>query len=215
MIKGAIFDVDGTLLDSMHIWGELGERYLTSIGKKAEEGLAQILLSMTLAESSAYVKKTYGIPDTVDQIKEDALKLLENIYQNETEPKPGVIAYLTFLRSKNVPMALATAGDRKILIAALKRLKIADLFDVILTCAELNTNKRDSLIYRRAAETLGSRPEETVVFEDVLYGIQTAKDAGFITVGVEEAASEKDREAIRTIADYYICDFNDPILRTL
>ena len=212
MIKGIVFDVDGTLLDSMHIWGELGKRYLASVGIEAKPGLAKILFPMSLDESSEYLKNEYNLSDSVEQITEDTIKILSDFYRYEAAPKPGALAFVRKMQSRNIPMAIATSGDRRILDTALARLGVTDFFAGILTCSELKTNKRIPTIYLRAAELLGTVPEETAVFEDVLHAIQAAKSAGFITYAIEDEASIQDRDKIKEAADFYLRDFTDPAL---
>ena len=212
MIKGIIFDVDGTLLDSMHIWGELGKRYLSSVGIEAKPGLAKILFPMSLDESSEYLKNEYDLPDLVEQITEDTIKILNDFYRYEAVPKPGVLEFVKKMQSRNIPMAIATSGDRRILDTALERLGVFDCFTTILTCSDLKTNKRVPTIYLRAAELLGTKPEETAVFEDVLHAIRAAGSAGFITYAVEDISSMQDCEEIKRTADFYLQDFSDPVL---
>ena len=210
MIKGIIFDVDGTLLDSMHIWGELGKRYLGSVGIEAKPGLAKILFPMSLDESSEYLKNEYNLSDSVEQITEDTIMILSDFYRYEVAPKPGALAFVRKMQSKNIPMAIATSGDCRILDTALERLGIADCFVGILTCSELKTNKRVPTIYLRAAELLGTTPIETAVFEDVLYAVRAAKSAGFITYAIEDEASIHERTEIKETADFYLQNFEDP-----
>lgn len=212
MIKGIIFDVDGTLLDSMHIWSELGKRYLAAVGIEAKPGLAKILFPMSLDESSEYLKKEYNLPDSVEQITEDTIKILEDFYRYEAKPKEGVLAFLKQMQDKHIPMAIATSGDRRILNTSLERLGISDCFTAILTCSDLKTNKRVPTIYLRAAELLGTMPEETAVFEDVLHAIKAAESAGFITYAIEDEASIRDRDKIKEAADFYLQDFTNPAL---
>lgn len=215
MLKGIIFDVDGTLLDSMHIWNELGVRYLTSIGVEPEEGLARILFPMSVEESSIYLKNHYGLSDPVEKIVKDTIALIDDFYHYEVTPKRGLLQYLEWIKSRGVPMVIATSGDREVLNKALARLGIADYFSGILTCSELRTSKREATIYLKAAELMGTLPEETVVFEDVLHGIRAAKSEGFITIGMEDPFSEQDRSEIIQVADYYIRDYMDPVLKTI
>ena len=212
MIKGTIFDVDGTLLDSMHIWGELGKRYLSSVGIEAKPGLAKILFPMSLHESSEYLKNEYNLPDSVEQITEDTIKILSDFYRYEAAPKPGALAFVKKMQSRNIPMAITTSGDRRILDAALERLGVSDCFTTILTCSDLKTTKREPAIYLRAAELLGTKPEETAVFEDVLHAIKAARSAGFITYAVEDISSMQDRKEIKRTADFSLQDFSDPVL---
>ena len=212
MIKGIIFDVDGTLLDSMHIWSELGKRYLSSIGIDAKPGLAKILFPMSLDESSEYLKDEYNLQDSVEQITKDTIKILNDFYRYEATPKPGALAFIKKMQSRNIPMAIATSGDRRILNTALARLGVADCFVGILTCSELKTNKRVPTIYLRAAEILGTVPNETAVFEDVLHAIKSARSAGFVTVAIEDQFSQSDCNEIKRTANFYLRNFSDQTL---
>lgn len=212
MIRGAIFDADGTLLDSMPIWSDAGARYLKSEGITAEAGLGDILFPMTLEEGSLYLKERYLSDKSPEEIRSGVLRVIEDFYRNEAELKPGAREYLEYLQSLGVKSAVATTGDRALLEAAFRRLGIIGYFEGIYTCSELKTSKREPEIYFTACGALGSEPSETAVFEDVLYAVKTAKSAGFITVAAEDAASEGDREEIKRTADIYIRDFRDSVL---
>lgn len=209
MLTGAIFDVDGTLLDSMHIWRELGERYLRQKGLAAEEGLADKLYPMSLEESSVYLKQRYQLAEPVEKIVSETVAMIERFYREEVSLKPGVAAFLKALKERRIPMAIATSGSRDILMKALDRLRVKAYFRHILTCSDYGVSKREPAIYLAAAEKLGSKPEQTVVFEDVLHGIVSARSAGFLTVAVEDFSNERDRKAIKNSCDYYIQDFTD------
>lgn len=213
MLKGAIFDADGTLLDSMPIWQELGQRYLTIHGITAEQGLSDILYAMSLEESSCYLKETYGLPDSVERITGEILALIRSFYMDEVTLKEGVTDYLRYLHERNIPMIVATSNDKALLHSAFVRLRIDRYFQDILTCSELNTNKREPMIYLKAAQKMGAHPQKTAVFEDVLYGIQSAKNGGFITVAVDDLSNQSETEQLRRTADYFIRDFSDPILQ--
>lgn len=207
MIKGVIFDADGTLLDSMHIWNDLGKRYLLSLGITPEDNLYEILFPMTLEESSIYLKNKYNINKSSAEIKKDILKIIDDFYYYEVQLKQGVIEYLKYLSKHNIQMVIATTSDRNQIEKAFERLNILKYFKSIFTCSELNTSKRESLIYLMAKEYLGFNSNEILVFEDVLYALKTAKKLGFITVGVEDEASNNNQKEIKNITDYYITDF--------
>lgn len=215
MLKGAIFDADGTLLDSMPVWQDLGQRYLAKYGITAEQGLSDILYAMSMEESSRYLKETYGLPDTVQRITGEILALIRSFYIDEVTLKEGAADYLRYLHERNIPMIVATSNDKALLHSAFVRLQIDGYFQDILTCVEENTGKREPTIYLRAAQKIGTPAGETAVFEDVLHGIQAARQAGFVTVAVADASNCMEREQLSHTADYLIRDFTDPILRTI
>lgn len=207
-----IFDADGTMLDSMQIWSELGKRYLAQIGIKAEKNLSEILYPMTLEESGAYLKKQYRLRDSEEKITKDILSLLRHFYRFEVKAKPGLRSFLTDMKAKQIRMGIATSGDKALLQAALERLGLNDFFSVLHTCSELKTSKREPDIYLKTADAIHALPSQTAVFEDALHGICSAKQGGFITVAVHDRFHQSDKEKILQTADCCIADFNDPQL---
>ena len=203
MIKGAIFDVDGTLLDSMEIWEDVGIRYLKSIGVEAEPDLPEVMFTMSLPEGAAYVKEHYRLTQETDEIIKGVLDIIRNYYEETAPLKPGVTKILEELSGKRIPMTVATSNNKEEVEAAFKRLGIASYFSRIFTCEEVGAGKTRPDIYMKAAEYMGTRPEETVIFEDVLHAIRTAKKAGFLAVGLYDEASKADQEEIKKEADWY------------
>lgn len=200
-IKAIIFDADGVLLDSMHIWQELGARYLESLDIQPEKNLAEILYPMSLEQSSLYLRDKYNLPFTVSEIKSGVLQIIENFYRYEVNLKPGV---KKFLESHNIPKVIATSGDRNLLTAALVRNEINNFFAKIFTCSELNTDKHKPKIFMECAKFLNLEPAKIAVFEDSLFALKTAKSAGFIIAGVEDNSNLHKRMEIMKISDYYI-----------
>ena len=205
--KGAIFDADGTLLDSMSVWHNLGELYLRSRNIEPEAGLSARLWPLSYEQGCMYIKTHYNLTESVSEIQQGISRMIEAFYRNEVQLKPGVREFLARLKHEGVPMVIATSGDRELLSAALTRNEAAGYFQGIFTCTELHTDKRHPEIFTACAEYLGLEPENIAVFEDVLYALETAKSAGFITVGVEDAESINDRERIMRTADYYVQDW--------
>lgn len=179
MICGAIFDADGTLLDTRSVWEGAGGRYLIGRGIRPEPSLDERLASMTLEEGSVYLKERYALPETPEALKQDFLNTISSVYRNEVRLLPGVERVLQMLQREGIPMAIATAGDRGLLECALDRLGILHAFRGILTCSDLHTSKRETMIYLAAASLLGTVPAETAVFEDDLMALRTAASAGF------------------------------------
>ncbi len=212
MIRAAIFDADGTLLDSMGIWQQLGERYLHSHGILPEPGLGNKLYPLSLEEGCAYLKANYSLPEETSQISKAMEGILRAFYEREAALKPGAEAFLRRLNREKIPMIVATSGHRENLLLAFRRLKIDGCFQEILTCADFGVSKREPTVYLEAAARLGAAPGETMVFEDVLYGICGAKSAGFQTVAIEDPTNRREEEALRETADLYIRDFRDAAL---
>lgn len=210
MIKGVIFDIDGTLLDSMPLWNNLGERYLQKLGFTEEEteGLSQRISTMPFAEGIHYIKKEYSLDIAEDRIREQIQEMIAKAYCDEVVLKAGVKEYLQFLKERGIPCILATAGDASLATVALKRLKVWEEFQGLLLCEEFNTSKREAKIYFLAMERLSlSKPEDVLVFEDVLHAIKSAKQAGFQVCGILDEANREDWEKIQEVADFTAKDF--------
>lgn len=208
-MQGAIFDVDGTLLDSMPIWMVAGERYLARKALKAEEGLGDTLFAMTMGESAEYLKETYGISDTLPEIIEDIRDVVRDFYRKEAQLKPGVREMLSWLKAQGIPMAVATSSERFLVESAFERLGVLSYFQGIFTSAETGVGKHSPLIFQQAAACLGSETEETWVFEDGLYALRTANAAGFVTVGLYDAASPKQQKSLQREAAHYGKDMGE------
>ncbi|MBQ4431513.1 MAG: HAD family phosphatase [Synergistaceae bacterium] len=210
-LKGAIFDADGTLLDSMHIWRELGARYLQSLNITPEKDLSRVLYPMSLEQSCRYLKEHYGLRDSEGEIQRGILGIIEGFYRDEVILKDGVKGFLEGLRCKNIHMVIATSGNRELLSSALERNDIAGYFDEIFTCSELATTKHEPDIFMACAEFLGLEPGNVGVFEDALFAVEAAKRAGFVVIGVADDSNIHEREMIRATADYFIENFTGGI----
>lgn len=192
MITGAIFDVDGTILNSLELWENLGSRYLLQKNITPEKNLNVILEDFTILESSQYLKDHYQIKDPINQIKIDILRLITNFYQYEVTLMPGILKNLKILANYKIPLAIATNNDYKLVAMALKRLGIFNYFKVILTTDDLHTSKRSALIYLTAAQKIASIPQNTLVFEDTNLPIKTAMKAGFKVINVTKPFNLKE-----------------------
>lgn len=209
MIKACIFDMDGTLLDSMKFWIDCGKNFVLKNNLIPEEGLSKKLFSLSLEDGNKYLHKNYFPNLTIQQIGEGVISEIADSYKYKIELKDGALEFLEELYQKKIPCALATATPRELFEPAFKRLNLEKYFSVILTCPELNTHKDVPLIYEKAAEILNTKPEETAIFEDALYAAITAKRAGFFTVGVFDECSSNDSEKIKKICDLYLKTLKD------
>lgn len=203
MIKGAVFDLDGTILDSMPIWDNAAEMFLNSIGIKAESGLGKIMFSMSMTEGTEFLRDRYSLDMDADEILMGINHTIEDFYY-QVRLKEGVEQFLKNMRQADIKMVAATSSDRQVVEGALKRLNAMCYFDRIFTCTEIGAGKVKPDIYLAAAEHMGTLPEDTWVFEDALYAIKTAKNAGFRTAGVYDASSMENLEEIKVISDIYL-----------
>ena len=206
MVKGAIFDLDGTLIDSMFIWDTFGDDYLKSLGIEPKENLAEVFKTFTLEQAAEYYRNYYDIKLSVKEIVEGINNMVAEIYRTKVVLKPGISDFLKRLQGLGVKMCVATVTDRPIVEDVLKRLNIYEYFSEIFTCAEVGYNKETPEIYRKALKHLGTPKTETVVFEDVLHALKTAKTDGFKVAAVYDSHEPRQNE-IKEISDYYITDF--------
>lgn len=206
-IRGAIFDVDGTLLDSMFIWDTIGETYLRSIGYQPKENLNETFKNMSLRQAARYYQTEYGVTQSIDEIMDGVNAMLERYYHFEVPLKPGAAELLERLRQDGVTLCIATATDRHLVEAGLDRCGVLSCFGEIFTCNEVGHGKDEPDIFEAALRFLGTRREETLVFDDALYAVRTAKEAGFPVAAVYDS-HEKNQEGLRALADFYIEDFS-------
>lgn len=207
MKRYAIFDFDGTLVDSMPLWNDLGKRFLQTKGIEAPENLQSIIQTMTLQQSARYMIEQFHLQSTINQAINDIKQLIERQYIEEVPLKPCVAAFLHYLHEHKVKMCIVTASEHSHVKSALQRLQIDAYFDFILTCTEVGLDKNQPNIYWMAAERWSAHPDEVMVFEDALNALQSAKQGGFYTIGVYDRSVEKEKEMCRKISDRYMMDF--------
>lgn len=208
MIRGAVFDLDGTLLDSMFIWDTIGEDYLRSLGKEPRENLKETFKTFTLEQSAHYYREHYGVTLSVDAIIDGVNQMVENYYINVVPLKPGVADFLNKLDNYGVKMCIATVTNQHLVEAALSRLGVIEYFSGIFTCASVGHGKEEPHIYREALKHLQTVKAETIVFEDALYALKTAKADGFLTAAVYDSHEDNQAE-LKAMADCYIENYSD------
>ena len=206
MITGAIFDVDGTLLDSMSVWDTIGEDYLRSIGYTPRENLNETFQAMSLQQAARYYQTEYGVTLSIDEIMDGVNGLLEGFYRSRAQLKPGAGEFVRELSRRGVKLCVATATDRPLVEAALARCGVLGYFEDILTCTSVGAGKDEPLIYRQALERVGGNRSGVVVFEDALYAARTAKGDGFPVAAVYDSHERRQKE-LNALADVYLTDF--------
>lgn len=205
----AIFDLDGTLLDSMFVWRDAGALFLQEKGVKAPDDLYEQLKAMSLKQAAYYLNNRFNLSLSTSEILEGIKGVIEIQYVEEVQLKPFVREYLQRLKACHTRMCIVTASEFAHAEAALKRLEVWDCFDFILTCSDVGYGKDNPITFQIAAEKWGVTPQEVYVFEDALHAIKTAKAAGFFTVAVYDESAMDDMEEMKRIADLYIHNFNE------
>ena len=205
MIRGAIFDVDGTLLDSMFIWRTIGERYLRSLGIEPRENLAETFKTFTLEQAAQYYIDHYGVHLSVAEITEGINRMIERFYFEEANLRSGAAEFLKKLEKAGVPMVIATATDRYLVEAALKRNGIRSYFKEIFSCTDYGSKKQPH-IYESAAAFLNTPIEDTWVFEDAFHAAETALRAGFPVLGIWDP-SEENQQGLQSVSQVYLKNF--------
>lgn len=207
-MKAVIFDLDGTLVDSMWLWESLADNYLLSIGIEPPKDLGEILKELTLKEAAFYMKERFNIESTPHEINEDMGNLLADYYANRLQLKPYVLEVLKEFKNRNIIMVIATATDEHLVEAVLNRHDIGDYFEFIQTCNNIGLSKGQPEFFQIIIDRLKLDPKEMWVFEDALYCMVSAKKAGLNIVAVEDKSSLSDLEKIKKISDMYIENFS-------
>ena len=208
-IKAVIFDADGVLLDSLSVWKELGRRYITDLGYQPVAEMDEILFPMSMEQGADWLKNRFTLAYSEEKIVMDLKSRIRKYYFEEVPAKSGARELLQCLAEQKIPAAVATSSPREHICRALERNGLLSFFDKIYTTSEIGESKHSPLIYQLAAESLGTKPEETLVFEDSLYALKTAKNAGFRTIGVYDADGETDQEGVRETGELYLTSLLD------
>ena len=209
MITGVIFDLDGTLVDSNAYWDRAPDVYLREMGKNPPPGIGQRIFTMTVPEAAAYLQREFGLNRTADEIVQGINSAMKQFYLHDIPLKDGAEAAVRRLAGMGIPMAVASVTDRDLVAAVLGRFGLTEFIRCIVTIGDVGVGKQAPDIYLLAAEKIGSRPENTLVFEDALHALQTAGKAGFRTVGIYDDASAGRQEEIRRASGCYIRSFRE------
>lgn len=205
----AIFDMDGTLIDSMTMWATIGTGYVRSLGYDLPQEVEDKMRVMSLLPACTLCAQALNMTQTPQELVEGMWKAVGSFYQNEVELKPGVLAYLERLKARGIDLYIATATDRGLVDFALARTGIGQYFEGVITCAEVGKGKSDPAIFLEALSHLKGDVADTVVYEDSLVAIETAKKVGFPVVAIDDPVAHMHKDQILALADGYIHSFDE------
>ena len=207
--KFAIFDMDGTLIDSMGFWKNLATEYLTARGVAEIPGeILERIRPMTMSESAALFQREFGLTGDPEA---EMNAMMDAHYRNDIPLKPGVREYLENLHRQGVRMCVASATAEHLMESCLTRLGVRQYFEFLLSCETVGAGKRSPLVYQEAARRLGAVPGQIAVYEDALYAVQTAKAAGFHVVGVYDDSAADSWQAIEQESDEVILNWEEAV----
>jgi HAD superfamily hydrolase (TIGR01509 family) len=210
-ITGAIFDFDGTLFDSMHVWKGIRYNFMNELGIKLTEEDKKIFEGLFLRESLLIAIERFGLKQTYEELLEILFNYIKRRYLAETEPKNDIIEFLEKLKSRGVKMGIATATGESALIAVLEKYNMLHYFSEIYSTYTVGASKTEPKVYDVVLEALGTDKSTTWVFEDALYAAKTAKANGYNLVGIYDV-SEPCQDELKELVDIYIHNYSEIIL---
>jgi len=205
--KAIIFDLDGTLVDSMWMWKSIDMEFLGQYGHRCPPGLGRAIEGMGFTETAAYFKERFNLPLTVDEIKGTWIRMFIDKYRYEVPPKKGAMEFLNYAMDKGIACGIATSNSREMVDAVMDSLDMKPFFQTVVTACEVKAGKPEPDIYLKAAGDLGVEPSKCLVFEDVPAGIMAGKRAGMTVCAVEDDFSRPMEQEKRDLADYFIGDY--------
>lgn len=213
--KGIIFDLDGTLADSMGIWKDIDVVFLARYGQTVPDDLNSVIEGMSFSETAQYFKSRFNLPLSIEDIKEQWNDMAYDKYHSEIELKPGVAEFLPWLKARGCLIAIASSNSRELIKAVLSAHNIEKYFSVIVTSCDVNAGKPAPDVYLKTAKLLQIAPESCLVFEDVPAGIQAGKAAGMSVIAVEDDFSAHLQQEKASLADGWINDYRELIFKEL
>ena len=212
-IKAVIFDLDGSLVDSMWIWKDIDIEYLGRFGISLPHNLQSEIEGKSFSETAVFFKERFQIPDSIEKMKQDWNEMAWQKYIHDVPLKPGADVFLQYCISHDIKLGIATSNSRELVEAVADARGFGRNFDCIMTGCDVKKGKPAPDIYLAVADKLGVLPQECLVFEDITAGILAGKNAGMKVCAVEDAYSMHQTEDKKRLADYYIKDYYEIDLR--
>lgn len=208
-ISAVIFDLDGTLVDSMWMWRQIDIDYLEMKSRAFPEDLQSCIEGMSFSETAEYFKERFGLEDSIEEIKAEWNRMAHDMYEHRVPFKPGAKDFLQRLKQQGIGIGIATSNSKELVETVMKALEAEELFDEIHTACEVSRGKPAPDIYLHVAKCLGANPEGCLVFEDIVNGILAGKAAGMKVCAVyDDFSADQDGEK-RRLSDYYINSYEE------
>ena len=205
--KAVLFDLDGTLVDSMWMWKDIDIEFLGRFGYGLPEDLQREIEGMSFSETASYFKERFSLPMTVEEIKDCWIAMSIEKYRTEVGLKPGALEFLKYCRERGIRTGVATSNGRDMVDAVIESLKIGDYLGEVATACEVEAGTPEPDIYLEVARRLSVEPEECLVFEDIPAGIVAGKRAGMTVLAVQDEFSKDLETEKRELADGFIRDY--------
>ena len=209
-IEAVIFDVDGTLIDSMGVWKHIDDLFLEKYGLEEPEGFHEGMEGKSYSETADYFLGLFpSLPHTRQELEDEWFDMAFEIYTTQMELKKGAYEFIVEMKKLGIKLGIATSNSRDLAVGLLKSNRIWEYLDSVWTSDEANAGKPAPDVYLKVAESLCVKPERCLVFEDVPKGILAGKNAGMKVCAIEDSFSKPQESLKRQLADYYIQDYDD------
>ena len=207
--KAMLFDLDGTLVDSMWMWEAIDIEFLGAYGYECPDDIQRAIEGMSFSETAVYFKERFDLPLSLDEIKAVWTRMSIDKYRHEVRLKPGVLEFLKYCKENGIRTGIGTSNGSEIVDAVLTSLKVKEYFDAVVTACEVAHGKPEPDIYLEVTKRLGVQPENCLVFEDIPAGIMAGKAAGMPVIAMEDDFSADLMDEKRALADAVISDYRE------
>lgn len=208
-IDAVIFDMDGTIIDSMWVWKKVDEDFLKKRGLSLPDDIQKQIEGLSFTQTANHFKDRFDLPDEIDEIKNEWIDMVTHFYSNTIPLKEGVLKFISLIYKKGLKIGLATSNSKELVDIVLKRTGIFNYFNSIVTSCEVERDKSFPDIFLLAAKQLEVVPHRCLVFEDTLSAIKGAKKAGMKVIAVSDEYSLPYKNEIVSCADHFIIDFSE------